>query len=142
MSLQVAVGDELVGKVMAIKDYGAFVQLSPGRSGLVHISQIAREYVNRVEDYLAVGDEVKVKVISIQGNRISLSIKQVAPIARKDGQKAINATDRANANESKPPPYHQAAKKDKALSLEEKLKKWMKASEERLQQLQSKKKRR
>lgn len=143
MSNQLSLGDVLDGKVTAIKEYGAFVSLSNGVSGLVHISQIASEYVKQVGDYLTVGDEVKVKVIDLTNGKVSLSIKAVSPLARKDGQKPANTANRKQDSEknqgqrfSKRP-----SEKDKMNSLEEKLKKWMKSSEERIQELQSKQKR-
>lgn len=142
MSNQISVGDVLKGKVIGIKKYGAFILLPSGRSGLAHISQIAREYVKQVEDYLSIGDEVQVKVIAIQDHRISLSMKELAPLARKDGQKpSSGSSDSRQASQGQRSP-RPPSEKDKMNSLEEKLRKWMKSSEERLQQLQSKQKRR
>ena len=78
--MEFGVGSILDGKVTGITKFGAFVALPGGRSGLVHISEIAYSYVNEVSDHLHEGQEVKVKVIGIdQANRINLSIKQVAP---------------------------------------------------------------
>ena len=76
--MEFGVGSILDGKVTGITKFGAFVALPEGRSGLVHISEIAYTYVNEVSDYLQEGQEVKVKVIGIdQANRINLSIKKV-----------------------------------------------------------------
>ena len=76
--MEFGVGSILDGKVTGITKFGAFVALPEGRSGLVHISEIAYSYVNEVSDYLKEGQEVKVKVIGIdQTNRINLSIKKV-----------------------------------------------------------------
>ena len=78
--MEIGVGAVLDGKVSGITKFGAFVSLPEGRSGLVHISEIAYTYVNEVTDHLHEGQEVKVKVIGIdQANRINLSIKQVEP---------------------------------------------------------------
>ncbi len=78
VSMEFGVGSILDGKVTGITKFGAFVALPEGRSGLVHISEIAYTYVNEVSDYLKEGQEVKVKVIGIdQANRINLSIKKV-----------------------------------------------------------------
>lgn len=78
--MEFGVGSILDGKVTGITKFGAFVALPEGKSGLVHISEIAYSYVNEVSDHLKEGQEVKVKVIGIdQANRINLSIKQVAP---------------------------------------------------------------
>jgi predicted RNA-binding protein with RPS1 domain len=138
MSSEISIGSVLEGRVTAIKEYGAFVTLVPGRSGLVHISQIASEYVKQVDEYLSVGDTVKVKVIDIsETGKISLSIKQVSPMKRKDG------TEPEQPNK-KPETLKKAVKsndKDRMNSLEDKLRKWMKSSEERIQDLQAKQKR-
>ena len=76
--MEFGVGSILDGKVTGITKFGAFVSLPEGRSGLVHISEIAYTYVNEVSDHLKEGQEVKVKVIGIdQNNRINLSIKKV-----------------------------------------------------------------
>ena len=85
--MEFGVGSILDGKVTGITKFGAFVALPEGRSGLVHISEIAYTYVNEVSDYLKEGQEVKVKVIGIdQANRINLSIKKVrAPPPRPAG---------------------------------------------------------
>ena len=74
------VGDVYKGKVIKIMNFGAFVEILPGKEGLVHISDIAHERTNKVEDVLAVGDEIDVKVIEIdQQGKISLSMKALLP---------------------------------------------------------------
>jgi len=83
--MELEVGSVLTGKVTGIAKFGAFVSLAPDCSGLVHISEVANTYVNNVEEHLKVGQEVTVKVISIDGNRrVNLSIKQAMP--RESGQ--------------------------------------------------------
>ena len=78
--MELGVGAIVDGKVTGITKFGAFVALPEGKSGLVHISEIAYSYVNEVSDHLHEGQEVKVKIIGIdQANRINLSIKQVEP---------------------------------------------------------------
>ena len=75
--MEFGVGSVLEGKVTGITKFGAFVSLPEGKSGLVHISEIAYSYVNDVKDHLKEGQEVKVKVIGIDENgRINLSIKK------------------------------------------------------------------
>ena len=70
------VGTVFDGKVTKILDFGAFVEFAPGREGLVHISQIAWERVNKVDDVLSVGDEVKIKLFEIdKQGRLNFSIK-------------------------------------------------------------------
>ena len=78
--MELGVGAIVDGKVTGITKFGAFVSLPDGKSGLVHISEIAYSYVNEVSDHLHEGQEVKVKIIGIdQAKRINLSIKQVEP---------------------------------------------------------------
>ena len=78
--MELEVGSIVEGKVTSITKFGAFVALPGGKSGLVHISEIAHSYVSDVNDFLTVGQDVKVKVISIdERRRINLSIKQTVP---------------------------------------------------------------
>lgn len=80
MAIEIEVGAILEGKVTGITKFGAFVSLPGNKSGLVHISEIAYSYVSDVAEHLAEGQDVKVKVISIdENNRINLSIKQALP---------------------------------------------------------------
>lgn len=77
---EVEVGDIYLGKVTRITSFGAFIDVLNGKEGLLHISNIARERVNKVEDVLAVGDEVLVKVMEIDNQgRINLSRKVLLP---------------------------------------------------------------
>ncbi len=63
------------GEITAIKPYGAFVKLDNEYVGLIHISEISNRYVRNIEDYLSIGDVVELKVLQIQGNKVSLSFK-------------------------------------------------------------------
>ena len=78
-SNNVSIGDIVDGKVVNILDFGAFIRLEEGVDGLLHVSQISNEHVNKPSDVLSVDDEVKVKVIDIDGEdkKISLSIKEI-----------------------------------------------------------------
>lgn len=79
-SMELEIGAILEGKVTGITSFGAFVSLPGGQSGLVHISEVAYAYVSDVNEFLTVGQDVKVKVISVNENkRINLSIKQTLP---------------------------------------------------------------
>lgn len=73
------VGNILEGKVTSITKFGAFVALDNGKSGLVHISEIANSFVNDVHDFLQEGQAVKVLVLSTEGGKINLSIKKALP---------------------------------------------------------------
>ena len=77
--MELQVGSILEGKVTSITKFGAFVALEGGRSGLVHISEIANTFVNDVHDYLQEGQTVKVLVLSTENGKINLSIKRTLP---------------------------------------------------------------
>ena len=78
MSDGVEIGKVYTGKVKKIMEYGAFVNILPGKDGLVHISQISHERVNNVRDVMAEGDDVQVKVLDIDGQgRVKLTMKNL-----------------------------------------------------------------
>ena len=78
VTAEIEVGKTYNGKITRIVDFGAFVEVLPGKEGLVHISQIAHERVNKVTDYLKEGQMVDVKVMEIdRQNRVRLSIKEL-----------------------------------------------------------------
>jgi polyribonucleotide nucleotidyltransferase len=73
----VQVGRIYDGRVTSIKDFGAFVEILPGRDGLCHISEFSDDYVASVGDFCRVGDELKVKVIAVdEHDRVKLSHRQ------------------------------------------------------------------
>jgi general stress protein 13 len=84
MTEKIEIGSIMKGKVTGIQPYGAFVALDDKTQGLVHISEITHGYVKDINDHLKVGDEVNVKVLSIDeaANKIGLSIRatEEAPI--------------------------------------------------------------
>lgn len=74
--MEMSQGDIVEGKVTKLTKFGAFVDLGEGKSGLVHISEVADTFVKDINDYLQEGDEVKVKVLKIdEKGKIALSIK-------------------------------------------------------------------
>lgn len=77
MSEKIETGSILTGKVTGIQPYGAFVALNESTQGLVHISEITHAFVKDINDHLKVGDEVKVKVLSVdeEAGKIGLSIR-------------------------------------------------------------------
>lgn len=82
ITADVEVGRIYDGKVARLMDFGAFVTILPGKDGLVHISQISNERVEKVSDKLAEGDEVKVKVLEVdRQGRVRLSMKEVEAAA-------------------------------------------------------------
>jgi len=86
------IGKTYLGKVVRLADFGAFVELFPGTDGLLHISEIAEQRIRDVRDELKLGDQVLVKVLAIEGNKIRLSRKA---ILREQREKQRRETDAA-----------------------------------------------
>src|SRR5690554_7669334 len=74
-----SVGQIVDGKVTGITNFGAFIELSPGVTGLVHISEVADVYVKDIKDFVKINDLIKVKILSMQDGKIGLSIRQAQP---------------------------------------------------------------
>lgn len=98
------VGSILEGKVASITKFGAFVALEGGKSGLVHISEIANTFVEDVHDFLQAGQAVKVLVLSAENGRINLSIKKAAPEQRQSGSPGRSGGPRPGGSFSGPKP--------------------------------------
>ena len=87
------IGQVISGRIVQIKDYGAFVELEPGLDGLVHISEIAYKRVTNIADEISVGQEVSAKILEIdkERKRISLSIKETLepPVASEEEEAPV-----------------------------------------------------
>lgn len=89
--MTVEVGAKVKGKVSGITNFGAFVDLEDGKTGLVHISEVSSQYVNDIHDCLSVGDEVTVKVMSIgDDGKIALSIRRAEDRPQPSHKKKTN----------------------------------------------------
>ncbi|GAB6138998.1 S1 RNA-binding domain-containing protein [Halanaerobaculum tunisiense] len=83
--MSIEVGSVITGKVTGITDFGAFVDLGGGDTGLVHISEVADTYVKDINNFLDRGEEIQVKVISIDDEgKIGLSIRQLNEDQKKE----------------------------------------------------------
>ncbi|HMH80310.1 MAG TPA: polyribonucleotide nucleotidyltransferase, partial [Candidatus Acidoferrum sp.] len=85
------IGKTYLGKVVRLAEFGAFVELFPGTDGLLHISEISEQRIRDVRDELKLGDQVLVKVLSIEGNKVRLSRKALIKEAREKAQKKETA---------------------------------------------------
>lgn len=125
--MPVSVGKVVEGTVTGITNFGAFVQLPEGKSGLVHISEVSHDYVESISDYLKKGEKVKVKVLSINNDgKISLSMRQAQPKTRQPEQLDWNSPDTIQ----------------KGMSFEDKLNQYLKDSGEKMDQLKTRDSRR
>jgi S1 RNA binding domain protein len=138
------VGEIVTGKVTGITKFGAFVALDTKRTGLVHISEVSRSYVNDIRDHLSEGQEVAVKIVAIDENgRINLSIKKALPHENSSNHNTSGSSEHTTA-QRRPRTNHaprrgtyaaQEMKNDSGnatLSFEDKLKHFMQDSESRM----------
>ena len=126
--MELTVGEIVEGKVKTITNFGAFIALPGGKTGMVHISDIANTFVSNIRDHLTEGQDVKVMVTGIDGNKINLSIKRLqAPATdRKDAPKRPSAP--RPARPATPPPAPKTADQ----LFEEKLKQFMTESDSKI----------
>ncbi len=85
MSGAVAVGEVVEAEVVKVAEIGFFVKLPTGQEGLVHVSQIANEFVKNTSDYAKSGDKIRVKVLQHRNGRLVLSAKEVEPLKKRVG---------------------------------------------------------
>jgi S1 RNA binding domain protein len=123
--MPVEVGSIVEGTVSGITNFGAFIDLGEGKTGLVHISEVANDYVKNIHEYLKQAQVVKVKVLSVEKDgKISLSIKQAVPPKKKSTRPADYDWTKADEAHS--------------MSFEDKMARFLKESDEKMQTLKSK----
>lgn len=117
--MQLEVGKIVEGKVTGITNFGAFVQIEGGKTGLVHISEVALTFVKDINDHLKENDIVKVKILSIDENgKVSMSIKKALEEEQKKQAKVPAQVSFGSGNSD--------------MSFEEKMKQFMQDSEEKM----------
>lgn len=118
--MQLEAGKIVEGKVTGITNFGAFVELEGGKTGLVHISEVALTFVKEIGDYIKEGDTVRVKILSIdEKGKISLSIKKALEDERRRQSKI-------------PAQVSFGTEKSSDMSFEDKMKQFMQDSEEKM----------
>ena len=135
--MELAVGQVLEGTVTGITKFGAFVSLESGQSGLVHISEVAKTFVNDVHDHVQIGQKVKVKVLSLgEGGKINLSIKRAVeaprqnPPARRPNPSGYQSAPRPAQQSA--PAQGQVAAPTGNQEFEDRLKRFMQESDSRI----------
>lgn len=134
ISMSVEVGSKVQGKVTGITNFGAFVELPGGSTGLVHISEVADSYVKDVNDHLKIGDVVEVKVISEKDGKTALSIKKA--IDKPEGQtSSYSRPPRQGRTDNRSKDFRSKGNFKPKESFEDKMSKFLKSSEENLSSL-------
>ncbi|MCM3667094.1 S1 domain-containing RNA-binding protein [Mesobacillus subterraneus] len=140
--MSIEVGSKLQGKVTGITNFGAFVELPGGSTGLVHISEVADNYVKDINDHLKVGDQVEVKVINVEKDgKIGLSIKKA--VDRPERPERPARPERPDRPDRPDRPYSQRPRGGRPNdnrnvrpeNFESKMAKFLKDSEDRLSTL-------
>ena len=127
--MELTVGAIVEGKVKSITNFGAFISLPEGKSGLVHISEVANAFVSDVRQHLTEGQDVKVMVISADAGKINLSIKRLeARPQRENAPRRDAPQNRAPRSAPTPPPAPKTADQ----LFEERLKAFMTESDSKI----------
>lgn len=102
--MQLEVGSIVQGKVSGITNFGAFIDIADGKTGMVHISEISTDYVEKIATHLQIHQEVKVKILAITSDgKISLSIRKANPFVQKNNVTSKNNfTDKGSATYNLP----------------------------------------
>lgn len=135
--MQVEVGAIVNGKVTGLTNFGAFVSLPDGKTGMVHISEVAPTYVKEIRDFLKEDQEVKVKVLSIsEEGKVSLSIKRAEEPERKPEQRRQPRQGGGNRPRRSPPVWQGAKQtQNENLSFEDMMARFKQVSDEKMTDL-------
>ena len=151
--MELTVGAILEGKVKSITNFGAFISLPEGKTGMVHISEVANAYVSDIRQHLTEGQDVKVMVIGTDNGKINLSIKRLEPkpqrdsggnrngnfrsAPRQDGGNFRRENSAQSQNRPQRAPVQPAAPKTADQLFEEKLKAFMSESDNKLSSIRA-----
>ena len=131
--MELTVGAVLEGKVKSITNFGAFISLPANKPGLVHISEVSGTYVSDIRQHLTEGQDVKVVVIGVDGNKINLSIKRLeAAPARPAGNFRSAPRREGSPRPAQSAPTPPPAPKTADQLFEEKLKQFMSESDSKI----------
>ncbi|MBR2043978.1 MAG: S1 RNA-binding domain-containing protein [Clostridia bacterium] len=136
--MQIEVGQIVEGKITGITNFGVFVDLGDNKSGMVHISEVARSYVTDIREFVKENDVVKMKVLSVgDDGKISLSIKRAQEEPKKERfekKQGAPAREPAKIDSS----YTWAPKKQEPASFEEMMNRFKQTSDEKFSDLKRK----
>ena len=139
--MQFKVGEIVEGKITGITNFGLFLDIGEGKSGMVHISEVSRTYVNNIREMFKENDTVKAKIMNIgEDGKISLSIKRALPPQESTGE-SDNGRRREKRPAAPPKPdnsYTWAPKKTEPASFEEMMNRFKQTSDEKFSDLKRK----
>lgn len=136
--MQLAVGEIVEGKITGITNFGLFVDLGEGKSGMVHISEVARTYVSDINELFKVGDQVKAKILTVgEDGKISLSIKRALE-PEKSNEKPVRKERRSYEQPKVDGSYTWTPKTHEPASFEEMMNRFKQTSDEKFSDLKRK----
>lgn len=136
--MQIEVGQIVEGKITGITNFGVFVDLGDSKSGMVHISEVAKSYVTDIHEHVKENDVVKMKVLNVDENgKISLSIKR-AQEEQGSKERSVNRAPRDKQPAKIDSSYTWAPKKQEPASFEEMMNKFKQTSDEKFLDLKRK----
>ena len=137
--MELKVGDIVEGKVTTITAFGVFADIGDGKSGMVHISEVAKNYVNDIKEHVKINDVIKMKVLTIgDDGKISLSIKRALP-PEKNGNDSPRRTEKSGPQKQTiDSSYTWAPKKSEPASFEEMMNRFKQTSDEKFSDLKRK----
>ena len=146
--MQHTVGAIVEGKVTGVTNFGAFVEIDKGVTGMVHISEVSTSFVNDINEFVKVGDEVKVKIMTVGDNgKISLSMRRAVENAERKPKGNLRDRDRQggerNFNKNRPvdngrKAEYVAPQKSSSDSFEDMMARFKQSSDEKLMDLKRK----
>lgn len=142
--MQLKVGDIVEGKVTGITNFGVFVDLGEGKTGMVHISEVAQTYVSEIRDFVKDGETVKVKIMTVgEDGKISLSMKRAVeqrrPASHPSGDRRHGGSGRPPAKSpGRPDSFVWSGRRNDNLSFEDMMNKFKQTSDEKFSDLKRK----
>lgn len=136
--MELTVGAVVEGKIKSITNFGAFVAFPEGKTGMIHISEVANTYVSDIRQHLTEGQDVKVMVIGVDGGKVNLSLKRLEPKPqREEGRPFRSNAPRGEGQSDRSRPVRSAptpppAPKTADQLFEEKLKAFMSESDSKI----------
>lgn len=137
--MQLKVGDIVEGKITGITNFGVFADIGEGKSGMVHISEVARTYVNDIHEHVKENDVLKMKVISIgDDGKIALSIRRALEPEKKNEGDARKREGRPRQNSNSDNSFTWVQKRNEPESFEDMMNRFKQTSDEKFSDLKRK----
>ena len=134
--MEIEIGAIVEGKVSGVTKFGSVVDLPDGTTGMVHISEVAHTYVSEIDEYVKVGDVVKVKILSSDNGKIALSMKQAIPKPENKNPKSKQRKPYKPAPPvTSPGDFEWQSTKSTVVSFEDMMSKFKQTSEDKISDL-------